>query len=195
MQKFNWFTYIPKQHSIGNLRSPTSSKTAVNVHNLIEDAVARYIVEARQKSIHLGLEGQTGKAIVWGDEQQLVEMIDVMIRNALNQTLEGYIKVHLEESAAYYGLTVIDSGLGIGPDQNIFHTTKEFKGRPCRIMHITDPTSKLGSIKDLVSAHQGYLELSVEPGVGTARRLWLPAISQIEMTKGSYQTDLQASKQ
>lgn len=191
MQKFNWFTYISKQHSIGNMHANGSSKVAVTVKHLVEGLVNRYKVEARQKSIHLGLENQLPEVAVWGKKQQLVEMIDVMIRNALNQTLEGYIKLSFEESAGYFGLTVADSGLGIEPDQNIFHTTKEYKGRPCRIMHITDPTSRLSTIKARVEAHHGYLELSVEPGVGTARRLWLPTISQREMADGAYKAELQ----
>ena len=192
MQKFNWFTYIPKHRSVGDIHATHSRNTAIKINDLIEDAVNRYRIEARQKSIHLGLDGQLPEAPVWGDQQDIVEMIDVMIRNALNQTLEGYIKLSLEEAAGYYGLTIVDSGLGIDPDQNIFHTTKEFKGRPCRIMHITDPTSRISTIKGLVEAHNGYLELSIEPGIGTARRLWLPTLDQIEAVNGSAQAKVQA---
>ncbi|MEM7799644.1 MAG: ATP-binding protein, partial [Chloroflexota bacterium] len=146
----------------------------INLVTLIDDVITLYREEARNKNILLSFQSNLDEALILGSEAEVYHMIDLLIRNGITQTLEGFVKVTLDVDNTYFVATISDSGLGIHPDKNYQIAHTDFKGRPCRVMHIQDSSTRLESIREMVQAHHGRLDIQIEPGIGAARRLWLP---------------------
>lgn len=177
MRSNDWINYIPLKKQIPsfheNGHSPYPSPRA-DLSLLIKEISAKYVEEARSKNILLKFESPLSEAIVEGFPRDINQIMALLIRNAMTQTLEGFINIHLEEEAASFVIIVADSGLGVHPDQNMHISHTDFKGRPCRVMHIQDSSTKLSGIRDIVQNYGGQLDLQIEPGIGTTRKLSLP---------------------
>ena len=98
-----------------------------------------------------------------------------IISNAVKYTPEGgRIEIATSLSGGQACLVVRDSGIGIGKDDlpHIFDRFFRVKGKATR--HITGSGLGLALVKSVVEAHNGYIDVQSEPGVGTAFSLHFP---------------------
>lgn len=104
------------------------------------------------------------------DAAQLAQVVDNLLRNALDATPSGgRIDVRAQSSADRHEIVVSDTGSGIPPADlprifDLYFTTK------------TDGTGVgLAISQQIVGAHGGTIEVDSEPGTGTSMRIVVPA--------------------
>ena len=119
------------------------------------------------------------------DRNQISQVIDNIVINAQEAMPEGgELVIHAENRTVaakthsqltpgrYVAITITDTGIGIAPE---------------KLPHVFDPffTTKskghglgLATCYSIVKRHEGCIDISSEPGKGTAFTIWLPASSE-----------------
>lgn len=104
-----------------------------------------------------------------------------IVSNAVKYTPEGgSVKVSTSVSGGFVNLVFQDSGIGI-PKNDLPHIFDRFyrvKGKATR--HITGSGLGLSLVKEVVEAHQGYIDVQSSPDSGTTFTLSFPLIEQLE---------------
>lgn len=100
-----------------------------------------------------------------------------IVSNAVKYTPEGG-DVHISTSVTggFVNLTFQDSGIGISKDDlpHIFDRFYRVKGKATR--HITGSGLGLSLVKEVVEAHQGYIDVRSNPEGGTTFTLSFPIL-------------------
>lgn len=140
----------------------------------------------QSKGIDLLLEGEEGQEILGFDPDMISKVIFNMLSNALKHTSKGSILVSINKSAgltsgqqelvpsaSFMRIRFADSGDGIDEADlpNIFE--RFYQGRE---QNKQGYGVGLSHSKDLVEAHNGYVEVRSEKGVGTTFDVYLPLI-------------------
>ncbi|MEE4242291.1 MAG: ATP-binding protein [Desulfopila sp.] len=98
-----------------------------------------------------------------------------IISNAVKYTPEGgVLEIQTSLNGGLANLIVKDSGIGISSKDlpHIFDRFFRVKGKATR--HITGSGLGLSLVKEVVDAHQGYIEVTSTPEVGTTFTLSFP---------------------
>jgi len=103
-----------------------------------------------------------------------------IISNAVKYTPEGgTLEIKTSVNGGLANLTVKDSGIGISENDlpHIFDRFFRVKGKATR--HITGSGLGLSLVKEVVDAHQGYIEVHSTPDVGTTFTLSFPVVETV----------------
>lgn len=106
-----------------------------------------------------------------------------IISNAVKYTPEGgRLEISTTVNGGLVNLTVKDSGIGISEEDlpHIFDRFFRVKGKATR--HITGSGLGLSLVKEVVDAHQGYIEVRSTPNVGTTFTLSFPVTQKQTLT-------------
>jgi len=98
-----------------------------------------------------------------------------IVSNAVKYTPEGgEVAIDTTVNGGLASLSVKDSGIGISEKDlpHIFDRFFRVKGKATR--HITGSGLGLSLVKEVVDAHQGYIEVQSTPEVGTTFTLSFP---------------------
>lgn len=109
-----------------------------------------------------------------------------IVSNAVKYTPEGgTLEIKTTLNGGLANLTVKDSGIGISNDDlpHIFDRFFRVKGKATR--HITGSGLGLSLVKEVVDAHQGYIEVDSKPDVGTTFTLSFPLADQPVMSNNN----------
>ena len=156
-----------------------TERSARNLNQLIEEALALALVGARQSGVRVSLEldHQLPSALL--DPVQIQQVVLNLVRNAV-EAMETVEKRELTISTRLAGgkieTSVADTGPGIAPELAArlfqpFVTTKK-----------TGMGLGLSICREIVESHHGRLTASPRPGGGTIFRLILPTPGQDEAT-------------
>lgn len=112
---------------------------------------------------------------VYGDFDRLTQVMINLVKNSIQFSDFGTIRLSAEASDDGTLLTVSDSGKGMTEDelQSIFE--RFYKADPSRAKGLGESGLGLSIVKRLVAAHGGTIEALSEPGIGTTFRVWLPS--------------------
>jgi signal transduction histidine kinase len=111
---------------------------------------------------------------VWGDKQRLERVVLNLLSNAVKYSSPGQnIVVKLEADGSYGAITIQDHGVGIAKqdlDEIFLPFLRLEKTRSMA------PGSGIGltSVKKIVEAHRGRIEIASQPGIGTTVKVTLP---------------------
>jgi two-component system sensor histidine kinase EvgS len=163
----------------------------VDVEPLINNTVANFAGLARQKNLTLTVDCrlEQGKTL-WLDPQAIKQVLSNLLSNAIKFTSEGGVDVivhtqALGEERVYLTLSVLDTGMGISPEEQQelfkpFGQTRAGKGQV---------GSGLGLVicREMVERMAGQINISSQPGRGTSMMVTLvtqtsdnaPAVSLI----------------
>src|SRR5256885_218476 len=104
------------------------------------------------------------------DPLQLPESVLNLVKNAIDATNRGSVRVRLEERPGAYAIVISDTGIGMSPDvlARVFDPT-----------YTTKPRGEglglgLPLAKHIVAGHGGTIEATSEPGVGSTFTVLLP---------------------
>lgn len=167
---------------------PSSSERTVDFEPISLSEITQTVFElfemtAKHKRIKLILEvDDSADYQIEGNRPDVTHMLTQMIKNAMAQTLEGYIKIRLSNLNDQVIIAVEDSGIGIHPNEKIAMVEVMYRGRLCHITHVQDPKTSMARMASQLHSHQANLEFSIERGKGMKRRLYLP-INQSVKTK------------
>lgn len=135
--------------------------------------------QAAEKSINLQFNATPTPIIVNGDREKIKRVIMNLISNAVKYTEEGgTVTVTTQQEGGFGLVNVIDTGLGIPPDElpYIFERFRRVKGH----RHLAVGTGLgLAIVKSLVEAHGGQILVESEENVGSTFTMRLPLTLQL----------------
>jgi signal transduction histidine kinase len=114
------------------------------------------------------------------DQQRIMQVLDNLLRNALQFTPEGgLISISTDqeemEGRSWAVLTVADTGYGI-PDHEIPHIFERFfRGEKPRLMQVSGTGLGLAIVQEIVALHGGWVQVDSRVGLGSAFTVWVPA--------------------
>lgn len=147
------------------------------VQKIFDDLRAGFEEQARVKGLELIIEPCND--VARSDSRLLTQILENFISNAIRYTQDGFVRLRCRHQTAYIQLEVVDTGLGIAPDEigNIFdefHQADAGKARPDGLglgLSIVKRTAELLGCR---------LNVDSKPGEGSAFSVVVPQGERIE---------------
>lgn len=147
----------------------------VNGEDIIKDVVEISAPQAEGKEILIDYKPCDKQWWFNVDYDHMRTAIMNIISNSIKYTPEkGNVQLSTTIDGGFVNFTVKDSGIGINNEDlpNIFDRFYRVKGKATR--HITGSGLGLALVKEVVDAHQGYIDVQSTPDVGTTFTLSFP---------------------
>ncbi len=148
-----------------------------NGHEMIRDILEVAGPQAEAKEITVEFEPCGEDWWFNVDYDHMRTAIMNIVSNAIKYTPEGgQAKVVTSVSGGFVNLVFQDSGIGISPADlpHIFDRFYRVKGKATR--HITGSGLGLSLVREVVEAHQGYIDVRSDPAGGTTFTLSFPIV-------------------
>lgn len=146
-------------------------------HEIISDIVEVARPQAEAKDIDIGFSPCSEDWLFNIDYDHMRTAIMNIVSNAIKYTPEGGdISITTSVTGGFANLICKDSGIGISSDNlpHIFDRFYRVKGKATR--HITGSGLGLSLVKEVVEAHQGYIDVRSDPDNGTTFTLSFPVV-------------------
>lgn len=152
----------------------TPQKEPFRLDELTSDILMTYQLKATERAINLRLDAPHSLSPVFADIALTERVFQNLLDNAFKFTPDGgNITIRLTSSPAGIKIQVADTGIGISPEDQayIFERYKQISKAqtPRKGMGIG-----LAIVKKILELHQCAIEVTSEPGKGTAFRFVLP---------------------
>ncbi len=148
-----------------------------NLSHVLDELLAVWKPIAETRQLTLTLFRPSSDLWIEGDPRHLGQVFDHLLRNAYSYTLPGgLIEIRAEMQGSCIGVSVLDSGVGIGPDELDKVFERMYRGRSAD----AGPTDARGLglglylSKRIVEAHQGTIKLESQLNFGTIVTVELP---------------------
>ncbi|MFD1884964.1 cell wall metabolism sensor histidine kinase WalK [Paenibacillus wenxiniae] len=155
----------------------TLRKQRTDVLELLEDTADRFYVQMKQKHIECTIDLQPGVGSVWIDRDQIDQVLDNLVSNALKYTIEGgsiTLGAHSAVDEDLLAIRIQDTGIGI-PKQDLHRIFERFyRVDKARSRNMGGTGLGLSIAQEIVLAHNGTIELDSELDQGTTVTVWLP---------------------
>jgi signal transduction histidine kinase len=152
----------------------------VHLNGVIEPVFSAHLAHAEAVGLELRFEGEPDLPPIWGERNQLAQVIDNLIANAINYTPAGavHVRTYLDPGNQYVCLTVEDTGIGIDPDDMPHLFSRFYRGQRASKLGIPGTGLGLAIIKEIVDMHRGKIDVESEPDKGSVFRIYLPLAPQ-----------------
>lgn len=165
--------------SLAHLESPSMQLEPVPVDwvPLAKQVVSLYDDAIKSKKLHLQL-NLPERAIVYGNEAFMVQIIENLLTNAIRYTPEGgAIELALSKDKRDITLKVKDNGIGISPEDQGRIFERFYRVDKARSRELGGTGLGLAIVKHLVSALGGDIEVDSKPDQGSLFSVRLKALS------------------
>jgi signal transduction histidine kinase len=149
----------------------------IEVGALVEEAVEAAGPTAETKGIALQFATDHRPANVLADAPKLAQVVDNLISNAIKFTPAGRVLVRLSSDADEVVIDVVDTGIGIPPDEQDRLFERFFRTAAATTNAIQGTGLGLSIAKAIADGHAGTIELAGSGSEGTTFRLTLPLVS------------------
>lgn len=130
------------------------------------------VLAARKK---LKLQVECPDRLIWhGDYDRLIQIAMNVVKNAIQFSEFGTIRLVASETDDLTVIEVSDQGVGITPEERERIFDRFYKADPSRSKEKGETGLGLFIVKQLTEAHDGTVEADSEPGLGTTFRLSFP---------------------
>lgn len=147
----------------------------VDMRHVLDRCVRLYQQKAFDKDLSLRVEFPDSVPPVRGDEQRLQQIFNNLITNAIKYTPPGgAVRISADVRQHTLRISVIDNGMGIGPEDQAQIFERFYRVRRPETDSIEGTGLGLAIVKSLVEAHRGKIDLQSELGVGSTFRVTLP---------------------
>lgn len=133
---------------------------------VLEDIVDQMSILAEDKKLSLILEGDP-LTIVYGDEDRLRQVAINLIKNALQFTESGEIRVKTWNEKGGTWLSVADTGVGLTEEQSRDIFERFYKVDASRAKNTGEMGLGLSMVKQIVLSHGGQVKVESQPGKGS----------------------------
>ncbi|AZK45620.1 cell wall metabolism sensor histidine kinase WalK [Paenibacillus lentus] len=155
-------------------------KQSTGVLEMLEEVVDRFSFQMQEKEIHPEIFIEDGVDTAWMDRDQIDQVLDNLISNAMKYTPEGG-KITFEARRVDDGMIAIsvkDNGIGI-PKRNLDRIFERFyRVDKARARNMGGTGLGLSIAREIVRAHGGAITLDSELGEGTTVTFTLPTQEQ-----------------
>ncbi len=140
-------------------------KNSENVEDMMKDVELHFAYRAKQEEKKILLSGAKDVRL-YCDRDWVIEAVDNIVKNALDHTqAKDSVSIAWKESASVVQITVKDNGSGIHPEDLHYIFKRFYRSR------FSKDTQGIGLglplAKTIIEAHNGTIEVSSQPGVGT----------------------------
>ena len=156
---------------------------AVDVHTLITGLVAGFEPRLAQRKTRIDLRFAEGVPTIAGDADQIAQIVQNLLDNAVKYGREGG-SIGLTVEPAHPGgrwpnraglvIAVADEGAGIPRDHIPRLTERFYRADKGRSRAVGGTGLGLAIVKHIVNRHRGQLSIESEVGAGTTVSVWLP---------------------
>ncbi|MDQ0061565.1 cell wall metabolism sensor histidine kinase WalK [Paenibacillus harenae] len=152
-----------------------------NVHDMLDEVADRFSFQLRQKSIKATVRVDSGLQDAWLDRDQIDQVLDNLISNAIKYTLDGG-KIELtakkQQNPATIAISVKDTGIGI-PKKDLSRIFDRFyRVDKARSRNMGGTGLGLSIAREIVKAHGGSIALDSELNEGTTVTFTLPLLQE-----------------
>ena len=140
---------------------------------VLEDIVDQMNILAEEKDISLIIGGNP-ETLVYGNEDRLRQVAINLIKNALQFTNRGEIRITTWNEKGETWLTVADTGVGLTEDQSRDIFERFYKVDSSRATTTGEMGLGLSMVKQIVLSHGGEVRVESEPGKGSKFIIRLP---------------------
>lgn len=156
----------------------------VNFNEVITTAVLpKFEAQFQQKGLNLAVKLTENCPKLWGDKQQLQELVEHLLNNALKYTAAGEVRLQTvwDEVAQKITLQIEDTGIGISAEDLPHIFNPFYRGQGASQSNIPGIGLGLTIVQEVVNIHQGSIEIVSRPGVegGTAVVVQLPVGQEV----------------
>ena len=146
----------------------------VQLNDVAAQVVTAYQPRAEASALTLSFMPEADLPPVYGDANQLAQVVTNLIANALIYTQQGTVQVKTVERDGRAGLQVVDTGRGIAPEDLPHIFERFYRGRPTRLADVPGTGLGLAIVKEIVDMHHGQIEVKSQVDHGTTFSVWLP---------------------
>lgn len=146
----------------------------LNVHDLLDELTNKVRSRRENGFENIRCERDTGDPYIIANGVELHRALIEIINNAITFTApDGEITLKTESRDNWVGISVIDNGSGVEPD-DLPHVFERF--------YRADKARSMGGLglglsiaQKIVEKHHGHIEVDTTPGHGSTFTLWIPA--------------------
>ncbi|MFM9939620.1 MAG: ATP-binding protein [Hyphomicrobiaceae bacterium] len=157
------------------MREHVAPQDTIDLVPVVEDVVDMLLPLAKAVPIELSVEVGHGPVLVIGDRDELAQVAQNLIQNAIKYGRKGgRVDVHVRQEAGRIALDVSDDGIGIAPE-HLPRLTERFYRVSAKDSRERGGTGLgLAIVKHIVNRHQGMLQIRSTQGVGSTFTVTLP---------------------
>ncbi|MEU4016753.1 ATP-binding protein [Microbacterium sp. NPDC028030] len=147
----------------------------VDLRDVVEASAASYAPLVSGSRQELLIEGAQS-LVIYGDAFRLRQVLDNLLSNAVKYTPQGgHIRIDLDTSTdGHVELAIIDDGVGLTPEDLPRVFEPYFRTDSAVRAGISGTGLGMGIVREIVSAHEGSIDISSEVGLGTRVTLRFP---------------------
>jgi two-component system phosphate regulon sensor histidine kinase PhoR len=163
--------------TISRLESSQSQEdfSRINIVELARQAVRAGQVAAEEKDHDLDADLAQDDVIIYGDRQNLSQLLDNLIDNAIKYTPDhGKVTVKVSRDGSFAVLQVSDTGIGISPQfqQRVFE--RFYRVDKARSQSLGVTGLGLSIVKNIAEKHGGNVSVKSQLGSGSTFTIRLP---------------------
>ena len=149
------------------------SKSQLNLHKLIEGTVRLYTPILARKDTVLTVSIPDDLPDVYACAGEVTQVLFNLLQNARNHTENGEVCINAVNLDEFIAVTVSDTGSGIQPKLLPHVFERGVSGNE------NGNGLGLSICKDIITSHEGTIEITSEPGKWTAVRFTLPVMKEV----------------
>jgi signal transduction histidine kinase len=154
----------------------------IDFNYLIQQVIVAHKPRAQNNQIKLFFQPTIPLPPVWGELNQITQIVTNLLDNALNYTAEGTITVTTDllenDSETEIVLNVSDSGIGIPEEDLPYIFDRFYRGSQINRDNNMGTGLGLGIVNEIVALHNGRISVSSTPNQGSTFTVILPAAPQ-----------------
>lgn len=147
-----------------------------NVRELLEVVAESLEVLIAEKNLALRIDCPQDLQ-VYGDYDRLTQILLNLVKNSIQFTEYGTIRLSAWESDTSTMIRIQDTGKGMTPQELELIWERFYKADPSRSKDRGETGLGLSIVKNLVEAHHGTIEVESTPGIGTTFLLSFPKMA------------------
>lgn len=152
---------------------------SVNVEELLEDVADRFSFQMQEKRITKRVGIEQGIGAIMLDRDQMDQVLDNLVSNALKYTPEGgSIVIEARRSGEWLAISVQDTGIGIRKKDIDRIFERFYRVDKARSRNMGGTGLGLSIAREIVKAHGGTISLESELGKGTCATFTLPLLRE-----------------
>ena len=148
---------------------------AIDLTASVKQTIANAGYNADEKNISISSQLPKGKTIISGDQQEINQLLDNLINNAIKYTpAKGNINISLDKLQGQARISVKDTGIGISlaHQQRIFE--RFYRIDKARSRDLGGTGLGLSIVKNIVEKHQGTITVTSKINHGSTFSVFLP---------------------
>jgi len=148
----------------------------VNAMQLISDAVRAFDIQIQDIDGMISIHNNASSAYVYGNEQQLKNMLQNLIDNAIKYRSNNNLVITIStfDTGSHFVLQVEDNGIGMNAETQKYIFNRFFRGNTGDRHDVKGFGLGMSYVKHIVDAHEGEINIRSKLGMGTRITIYLP---------------------